>query len=108
MRNINYLHLPIKLFDFIKAQSSAIIYGSIQIGALAALFFVPNSILPANSIFTLGTVTTVSFGSLVGAHLFLRRKDVDDIMLDILKHVRKFAGKMPILRNTRLAHKVAK
>lgn len=103
MLQITVANLPLKLLDFIKAQSSAIVYGSVQIGASTTLLFVPSSILPANSFITLGAITAVSMGSLIGAHLLFRYKDVDDIILDILTQMRKLAGKIPILRNTRLA-----
>lgn len=103
MVQITISHLPISLTDFVKAQFSAIVYGSVQIGISAALLLVPNSILPANSFVTLGVVTVVSLGSLVGAHVVFRFKDVNDIVLDILTHVRKFARKIPALRNSRLA-----
>lgn len=103
MVQITIAHLPISLTDFVKAQFSAIVYGSVQIGISAALLLVPNSILPANSFVNLCVVTIVSLGSLVGAHAVFRFKDVNDIALDILTQVRKFARKIPAIRNSRLA-----
>jgi teichuronic acid exporter len=103
MLQITIANLPIRLIDFVKAQFSAIIYGSVQIGASAALLFVPSSILPIDSVFALGAVTIVSFGSLIGAHFLFRFNDVNDIILDIFTQIRKLARKIPMIKNSRFA-----
>ena len=103
MLQITIANLPLKLIDFVKAQLSAIIYGTVQIAASSALLFVPNSVLPTNSFITLGAITAVSVSSLIGAHLVFRFKDVNDIVLDIFSQIRKVTRKLPIVKNTRLA-----
>lgn len=97
MLQVTMRKLPLTLGGFLKAQQSAMIYGFIQIGALLLLQTLSNPYFGNDSIPMLIAVSALSLVSVLGAHLLLRFKDVDEIFFEFLDEGFKFARKLPVL-----------
>ncbi|GAB4334100.1 MAG: lipopolysaccharide biosynthesis protein [Calditrichia bacterium] len=97
MLNLAIRCLPFTIKDFIKAQRSAVVYSGIQIGVLLVFQWTSQAFLNEVGVVHLIGVTALSFFSFLGSHFVFRFKDVEEPVQDIIKDLRKFAVKLPIL-----------
>ena len=90
-------NLPFSFIDFISAQKSSIVYVILQIGALVLFESFAGPAIGDNRVLMLICVTIVSILTFFGAHFVIRFEDLDEIVRELGKEVRKFARKLPIL-----------
>lgn len=91
-------HLGFKVSHFLSVQKSAIIYGLIQAVALEAVLDLSSPWFPRTSWIALFVVSAVSLIAYVIAHLIFRFPDVDAIVKELVPDIKKFLGKLPIIR----------
>ena len=90
-------HLPFSIKDFLLAQRSAFVYGSIQVVALLTLRFVVSGTIAEDSLIMLLAVSALSCLSYLGAHWFIRFEDAHEPFGEIFKLGKKVGKKLKIL-----------
>jgi O-antigen/teichoic acid export membrane protein len=93
---VRKISLPI--VKFLKAQKSTIVYGLIQIAVLETFQFFVSPIFGIKSWQMLVSVSILSVGIIIGAHLVIRFKDLDDIFNELFSEIKKYARKVPIIK----------
>ena len=91
--------LPLNIWHFFGAQRSAIVYGMIQIALLWTLKLFVDPLLGETSLVMFALISLLSIIALFGSHYVIRFQDIDEIITDLTKDLRKTARKIPVIKN---------
>jgi MFS superfamily sulfate permease-like transporter len=97
MLSITMKRLHFNLAQFFKAQKSAMIYGAIQAVVILLFQWLTRPYFGNESLPMLIGISVLSLGTVVGAHLLIRFKDVDDVFIEFFNELKKFVRKLPVV-----------
>jgi len=104
MMNLTVRKMPLTIWQFVKAQRSAMVYGLIQIAALLLLKYFSPPYFAEDSLTMLIAVSTLSAASFLGGHLMFRFADIDDIFQGFAGDLKKLARKVPVIKRLGFLH----
>ncbi len=97
--NLTTRYMPLTTFQFFGAHRSAVVYGGVQALLIIAMQYLLTPYIGAKSPVMLALTTIVGVLGFYGSHAIFRFQDIDELIKDLWKDLRKTLRKIPVIKN---------